>query len=380
MMPRPRRVWPEPVPHGGPDYRELARLGLRAEDLLDFSVNSNPLGASPLALRALREVDPSRYPDSRSLLLRDALAARLGVTPDEVIVGSGSVELIWLLAQVYLAAGDRVFVVGPTFGEYAAAAESVGAQVVTYRSDADDDFQPRLDQLIEVLRTCRPRPRLLFICNPNNPTGQVQREDEISALAKTCVEGLVVVDEAYVDFLDTPRDGEPDVTSMLDEAARGPRAEQRIVVLRSLTKSYGLAGLRLGYAVAAPEVVTALGRAQLPWSVNSLAQAAGLAALEDQEHLEAGRRAAAESKVYLLRELRRLGFSSVASRTSFSLVKVGDGAGLRRSLLERGILVRDCASFGVPEYVRIAARPMAECEQLISALSAIVSNQRQGLR
>src|SRR5204862_1412397 len=165
-------------------------------------------------------------------------------------------------------------------------------------------------------------------------------------------------DEAYLDFADG-------VSSAL--ALRG---DPRVVVLRSLTKNFGLAGLRLGYAVAAPEVVEALGRAQPPWTVNAPAQAAGLAALGDDEHLAAGRRIAAEAKAYLVDGLGRLGLTCLPSRTNFWLVEVGNAAGLHRRLLPSGILVRDCASFVLPRHIRLAARPLPECERLLEALAS----------
>ena len=391
--PEPHIRWPGAVLHGGPDYAELARLGLRADDLLDFSVNSNPLGPSPLALRALAAVDPSRYPDREALRLRTALADLHGVRPDEVLVGNGCVELIHLLGQVYLRPGDVALVVGPTFGEYEAAARRQGAETVVFRAAAADNFEPRSEALVALIQATRPR--LLFLCNPNNPTGRALGLDELTAILAACDEALLLVDEAYIDFVDDRRPGprssacperserigppacpepRPELAEWLAEgsvleSALALRGDRRVVVLRSLTKNFGLAGLRLGYAVAAPQVVEALERAQPPWSVNALAQAAGLAALGDAEHLSAGRRLAAEAKAYLVDGLGRLGLPCLPSRTNFWLVEVGDAAALRRRLLPRGILVRDCASFGLPRHIRLAARPLPECERLLEAIA-----------
>ena len=342
------------MPHGGPDHAELARLGLRPDDLLDFSVNTNPLGASPRAVAALGAVDPSRYPDSEATDLRAALAAAHGVRPDEILAGNGSVELIWLLAQVYLDPGDRALVVGPTFGEYVAAVSRQRAEPVVFRASPADGFRPRIDDLVALIRAAGPR--LLFLCNPNNPTGQALDSDDLARVLAVCDETLLVVDEAYLDLAEG-------VASAL-----ALRRDPRVVVLRSLTKNFGLAGPRLGYAVAEPGVLRALARAQPPWSVNALAQAAGLAALGDREHLLAGCRLARRAKAFLVEGLERLGLSCLPSRTNFWLVEVGDAAELRRRLLLRGILVRDGASFGLPRHIRLAARPRLECERLLEAL------------
>lgn len=359
--PAPRRAPLPEVEHGGPDLAELAALGIRPESLLDFSVNANPLGTSPRALRALQLVDPLPYPDRRCLRLRAALAAAHDTRSEEILVGNGSVELIWLLTQAYLGAGDRALVVGPTFGEYAAAVQAAGAELVTVDAAAEDGFRPDPARIAAAVQ--RMAPRLVFLCNPNNPTGQVLEPDAVAALLAALGDGLLLVDEAYVELSDG-------VTSVVPLRA----GERRLVVLRSLTKSHGLAGLRLGYLVADAEVVEAARGSQPPWSVNALAQAAGLAALGDAEHVEAGRRLARRARVWLVDALERLGLRCVPSRAGFWLVEVGSGRQARDALLRRGILIRDAASFGLPNYVRIAARPLDECERLREAVAGLVSS------
>ena len=359
-LPVPRQPSVAPVPHGGPDYAELAALGIRPENLLDFSVNSNPLGPSPRALRALELVDVARYPDTEALRLRAGLAAEHDADPAEVLVGNGSVELIWLLADAYLGPGDRALVVGPTFGEYAAATRRRGAEVVEVLGGAADGYRPPLAEVLT--RIAATRPRLVFVCNPNNPTGHLRAPDELAAILDACGDALVVVDEAYLDFVDGAA------------TALALRRDPRVVVLRSLTKNFGLAGLRLGYLVAHPDVVAALAHARPPWTVNAFAQAAGLAALGDPDHLDAGRRLARKAKALVVDGLTRLGLPCLPSRANFWLVEVGDAAGLRRELLRRGILLRDCASFGLPGHARIAARPLDECERLLDVVSGLVSS------
>jgi histidinol-phosphate aminotransferase len=305
-------------------------------------------------------VDVARYPDTESIRLRAGLAAEHDVDPARVLVGNGSVELIWLLADAYLGPEDRALVVGPTFGEYAAASERRGARVSHVSGDETDGFRAPLPALLE--RIARDRPRVVFLCHPNNPTGHVWSLEELTAVVGACDDGLVVVDEAYIDFADGVG------------SALALTHDPRVVVLRSLTKNSGLAGLRLGYLVAHPEVVDALARARPPWTVNALAQAAGLAALGDREHLDAGRRLARKAKAFLVDGLARLGLDCLPSRTNFWLVRVGDAAALRRDLVRRGILVRDCTSFGLPGHVRLAARPLEECERLLDVLDGLLSS------
>jgi histidinol-phosphate aminotransferase len=361
LPPEPRLPAVARVEHGGPDFAELAALGIRPDAILDFSVNKNPLGVSPRAVRALDLVEPSSYPDARCLRLRGGLAAAHDVHPDEILVGNGSVELIWLLGQVYLAPGDGVVIVGPTFGEYEAATRRAGATITQIDATEANGFCPDVDQVAETVE--RISPRLVFLCNPNNPTGQALDVGEVYSLLKGLGRALLIVDEAYIELADG-------VESVVGLDRRDPR----LVVLRSLTKSHGLAGLRLGHMVAAPEIVEAVGQAQPPWSVNAFAQAAGIAALGDEEHVAEGRRLARRARALLVDGLEQLGLSCVPSRAGYWLVKVGDGRRVRDELLRRGILVRDARSFGLPAYVRVAARPIEECERLLAVLSGLISS------
>ncbi|MGE3270023.1 MAG: histidinol-phosphate transaminase [Chloroflexota bacterium] len=360
-LPRPRLLPVGRVEHGGPDFAELLTLGIRPDAVLDFSVNKNPLGASPRALRALDLVDISVYPDTRCLRLRAALAAAHGCQERQVLAGNGSVELIWLLAQTYLQPGDTVLILGPTFGEYEAAARRAGAEVVQIDAREDDGFRPDLASICETIR--RLQPRLVFLCNPNNPTGQVLEPADVQQILAALGDGLLLVDEAYIELADGVKSVEP-------LRATDPR----LVILRSLTKSHGLAGLRLGYLLADAEIVQAVAQAQPPWSVNAYAQAAGIAALGDEEHVQDGRRLARLARAYLIDGLERLGLACVPTRASFWLVRVGDGQLVRSELLRRGILVRNAQSFGLPVYIRVAVRPLEECERLLTVLTGLLSS------
>lgn len=338
--------------HGGADPAELARFGLRPEQVLDFSANVNPFGPSPGALRAIREAPLDRYPDRASGELRHELARRHGVADECVIVGNGSSELITLAAVAYLSPGEWVLILGPAFGEYDRAARSMGAEVVTCHAVATDGFRPPFDTFGSQLN--ERRPKVAFLTSPNNPTGQSVPPDRVFALAARHPQTLFVFDEAYADCLRA----QPEPAT-----ARPPN----VLRLRSLTKAHALAGLRLGYAIADREVVTALRAVQPAWSVNAPAQAAGLAAVRDED---LPRRVArwADAAAELTEHLRAAGFAPVPSDVPFFLLPVGRADRVRSLLLRRGILVRDCSSFGLPEYARISARAPEDNARLVAAL------------
>ncbi|MCL4531947.1 MAG: histidinol-phosphate aminotransferase family protein [Actinobacteria bacterium] len=348
-----------PCPHGSLSYRERMEKGLTGKGVLDFSASCNPLGTSPRVLEAMRDVDLSHYPDDEALELRQALAQAIKADVSWVAVGNGSVDLIYQLASAYLEPTDRALVVGPAFGEYARACRVAGATVVEMRAAEGRGFQPDIEAVRAALRA--ERPKLVFLCNPNNPTGRQLSESSILEILGECEETLLVVDEAYVPFCDTNVD-------LREQLISG-----RLLLLRSMTKDHGLAGLRLGYAVARPDVLDPLGRIRPPWGVNVLAQAAGLAALKDEAHVEDARRVIAEARAYLVGELSALGLGVIPSAANFLLVRVGDGAAFRAAMLARGVCVRDCASFGLPAYVRIGMRTMPDCRRLAVAAREVVA-------
>jgi len=355
--PRPELRGLAPCPHGSIGLAELAAYGLRPEDVVDFSVSSNPLGPSPRVREALLAAEVSRYPDDEATALRRALAESVGLPPDHLLLGNGSAELIWLLALAYLRPGDRALILGPTFGEYARACRIAGAEPVAVDARPEESFAPDLEGARSLLGE---RPRLAFLCNPNNPTGAYLSRDEVDALLAAGPETLFVIDEAYRAFVEAP-------WPSADLAERG-----NVALLRSLTKDYALAGLRLGYVAARPEVVDALRTVRPPWSVNALAQAAGLAALADEAHLAASRAEVLAARRYLIEALSELGFRVHAGAANFLLIEVGDARAFRAALLRRGCCVRDCASFGLPRFVRIGVRTREECARLVEAVRLTV--------
>lgn len=347
-------------PHGGPDYGELTSLGLRPEDVLDFSASTNAFGPPPGVTEALAACNVTRYPDRGAAPLRAALAARNGVTPDRVLTGNGAAGLIWALALAELRPDDVAFIVGPTFGEYAVASRLARAKVIEWHSDLEDvpgaSEVPGTWGLAQAIAASRPR--LIWLCNPNNPTGTYLGEAAISALLPAAPAALWVLDEAYRPFAAAPWPSVPLIE-------RG-----NVVLLRSLTKDCALPGVRLGYLLAAPDVVARVAAAQPPWSVSSAAIACGLAALNDAGHVAATTAILRAEAARLADRLRAQGWRVLPSATHFMLVEVGDAAAVRAALLqEHCIQVRNCASFGLPRFIRIAARLPVENDRLASAMS-----------
>jgi L-threonine-O-3-phosphate decarboxylase len=354
--PRPELLHASEAVHGALDFAELERFHWAPEDILDFSVNGNPYGPSPHVREAMARVAIERYPDREVLVLRRALAQHWEVPAEHIIVGNGSAELLWLLALAFLRRGDAVLVVEPTFGEYARVAALMGAQLHFWTAPPAQGFNVDLQGVRHALQ--RLRPRLAFVCNPNNPTGTCLESEAIVAWARLLPQTLFVVDEAYLPFAS----GAPSVLRS---------AVANLLVLQSMTKAYALAGLRLGYAIGHPTVIRALALARPPWNVNALAQAAGLAALADQAHLTRSLAQLTAARSALIQGLQAMNVALLPSTTHFFLLQVQDATALRRALLQHGILVRDCTSFGLPGYIRIATRLPAENDRLLSALARV---------
>jgi histidinol-phosphate/aromatic aminotransferase/cobyric acid decarboxylase-like protein len=252
-----------------------------------------------------------------------------------------------------------VLILGPTFGEYERASRLLGAGVDFVHAAAEAGFV--LDVTHVAARIRERRPRLVWLCNPNNPTGRYLSLPDVEPLldAATGAGALLVVDEAYAPFVDG-------AASLLPLLSGG-----HLVLLRSLTKDYALAGLRLGYALATPPLAASLRLAQPPWSVSAPAQAAGLAALSDPGHLDRARDVVREARSRLVAGLRDLGLRVTPPAANFVLVEVGDAATFRAALRAQGCIVRDCTSFGLPRHVRIGVRTAPECDRLLGAILAV---------
>jgi histidinol-phosphate aminotransferase len=344
-----------PAVHGGLDLQELRGLGVAPETVLDFSVCINPYGPSPRVRAALANVCLDRYPDRGAVELRAALAQTLDIAAASILPGNGVSELIGLVAISLLRPGERVLIVGPTYAEYARATTLARAVPLFCQARAQDDFAVPVAAIAPLLMSAKPR--LVFLCNPNNPTGACLPPETIASWARQHEDMLFVIDEAYQPFA-------PALGSMVRRAGRN------VLVLRSMTKDYALAALRLGYAVGTPALIALLARAQPPWSVNALAQTAGVAALGDPPHLAWGLAELARATESLRSALFERG--PLSSAANFFLLRVGDAAAVRLALLHRSILVRDCASFGLPDYIRIAPRKPQDNTLLVAALSEVL--------
>ena len=338
----------------GKPIEELEReLGISGA--IKLASNENPVGPSPMALAAahdaLREVN--RYPDAGCFVLRRRLATHLGVDPDELLIGAGADEILGLIGQTYLGPGDEAVFVWPSFAMYPIYVKTAGATAVPV------PLTPGLVHDLDAMAAAvTPRTRVVFLCNPNNPTGTAVG----SAAFERFVEGLssdviLALDEAYCEYA-----RRPDFPRSLEWIRRRPGT----IVLRTFSKISGLAGVRIGYGVADPELAGYLQRARHPFNVSRLAEAAALGALEDDEFRERTRRTNAEGIEYLTRELRALGVEVWPTDANFLLARAG--AGTQARLLREGVIVRPLTAFGMPDHVRISVGLRKENERLIEAL------------
>ncbi len=361
--------------HGGIKEAELRALGLQLEDCLDFSASVSPLGPPDGVQEAIAAVDLGAYPDPHCLGLTEAIAAHHkvdGVNVNNVIVGNGSTEIIHLLTRAYIATSavhaPAALLLTPTYGEYDGAVRIAGGKVVTLTATrCSQGFSWDLGVAAELISA--ERPALTFVCNPNNPTGALVSRSELAALADAVAEvgGLLVVDEAYINLSEHHADA-----GVINLAAR----HGSVVALRSMTKDYALTALRLGYAIAAPPVIARLQALQPDWSVNGLAQAAGMVALVDVGYLERARQAVGAARDCVVQRLGALGIRCYPTAANFVLAQVGDAAALRDRLARQGLFVRDCTSFGLPDCIRIGLRPVNDCIRLTDAIAALANTDQ----
>jgi threonine-phosphate decarboxylase len=359
----------KPCVHGGEVWEVSSKTGMRREDIVDFSSSVNPLGSSQKALEAVRNgvAQIPVYPDSNCTLLRKAIASRYeGVTEDNVVVGNGSTELIYLFAEAFLEKGDVAAVPAPTFGEYEHAVKKAGKTVRHIK--LGEGFRVDVDAFLREMSGAA----AVFFCNPNNPTSILTPKDELTAIVEEALkeDALVFLDEDFLEFVE----GEEHL-SMIGEVAEYPN----LFILRSFTKIYGLTGLRVGYGIASEEIIHAMLNAKIPWNVNCLGQAAALAALGDEEHLRKTRALVKKEKAYLLDGLQRIVafrvFPADANFIFLDVRKAGfTAAQLKEKMLSYGLLIRDCSSFtGLDEYyVRVAVKTRRENERLLEAFRKTV--------
>jgi histidinol-phosphate aminotransferase len=350
----------KPYPPGKP-IEELEReLGITGS--IKLASNENPLGPSPKAVKAVTEnlKNMHRYPDADAYYLREKLAGKFGLPINRIIVGNGADELIELVAKTFLSPGEEVIIPEHAFLLYETFALSFDGRAVIVPLS---DFSVDLGAMIEAVT---PRTKIVFINNPQNPTGKAITRDEISRfLDEFPSDVIVVLDEAYIEF-----STDPDVGSGLEFLDSYPL----LVVLRTFSKIYGLAGLRLGYGFASEAITESLNRVRQPFNVNSLAQVAGLAALDDDEFAEKSLALTKQGLAYLYGELDRLGLAYIPTQANFLIIKTPLGAReTYERMLKQGVIIRAMDSYGLEDYIRVNVGLAEENSRFIHTLESIIA-------
>lgn len=342
----------------GKPMEEVEReYGIR--DCIKLASNENPLGPSPRALRALAEsLDQlNLYPDGDCFHLKQALSEKLGCSAQQLVFGNGSNELIELAVRTFMRPGDEAIMDHYAFSIYRLVVQAAGGLCKIVPSEGFNH------DLGAMARAIGPKSRLLFLANPNNPTGTIFRKTEWERFLKNLnPEVLLIVDEAYFEYV---RDA--DYPNSLFYHGEG----KPILTLRTFSKLYGLAGLRIGYGIGPEGVIGLMHRVRQPFNVNAAAQWAALAAMDDQEHVERSRKVNQEGMDYLRGEIDRLGLEQVLSHANFILLRVGNGRDCFQQLLRRGVIVRPLEGYDLPDYVRVTVGKMDENVRFINELRAI---------
>jgi histidinol-phosphate aminotransferase len=351
-----------PVYQPGRPIEEVAReLNLSADDVIKLASNENPLGPSPAALTAMHKVLPQLhlYPDGNAFYLKSALAARLQVSASSLVLGNGSNEVLELVGHALLSPGDDVVVSQYCFAVYPIVTHLFGASLMTVPAK---DYGHDLPAMLNAVT---PRTKVVFVANPNNPTGTIARRSEVLQLVNELPpQALLVMDEAYLEYLD-------DAVDLLPMVRTGQRPN--LLLTRTFSKIYGLAGLRVGYGVGHADVISALEKVREPFNLNTVAQAAALAALDDAEHITRTRVNNRTGLAFLQQQFKRLGLEYVPSAANFVLVKVGDGQRVFTELQELGVIVRPMGGYQLPQWVRITVGTPPENERCLQALHRVLA-------
>jgi histidinol-phosphate aminotransferase len=346
-----------PTYQPGRPIEEVAReLGLPVDSIIKVASNENPFGPSPLAQAALRDAIPTvnLYPDGNAFYLKQKLAAKLGLETANLVLGNGSNEIIEFVAHALLGPGTNIVVSQYCFAIYPIVAKMSGADVITVPATHYGHDLPAM------LRAVNRHTRIIFVANPNNPTGTLaHREDLIEFVNEVPDDVLLVMDEAYVEFLDEP----VDLVSLIRLGAR-----RNLILMRTFSKIYGLAGLRIGYGLGDAELISALEKIRQPFNANLLAQAGALAALDDVEHLQRTRANNSAGLEFLAGAFRELGLEYVPSFANFILVRVGEGAKVFDAMQRLGVIARPMAGYQLPEWLRITVGTRDQNQRTINAL------------
>ena len=345
----------------GKPISELAReLGLEPDEIIKLASNENPLGTSPRAMQAMLQAldDIARYPDGNSFALRDALCAKFGLQPAQLVFGNGSNDILELAARAFLAPGAEAVYSEHAFAVYALVTQAVGATGIAVPAR---DFGHDLDAMLAAIN---PRTRVVFIANPNNPTGTLLQKEALRAfLQRVPASVLVVLDEAYDEYLpQTLKSASVSWLSSFDN----------LIVSRTFSKAYGLAGLRIGFGMASAKVADIMNRVRQPFNVNSVAQAAAVAALADEEFVARSYALNQAGMQQIVEGLDALGLEYIPSYGNFLSFRVCDVAHVYRRLLELGVIVRPIANYAMPEYLRVSIGLPAENARFLQTLGTIV--------
>jgi len=346
---------------GKPIEETKRQLGLK--EVIKLASNENPLGPSPLAVKALLKSIPkiNRYPDSNGFYLKDKIARSYKISPANVILGNGSDEIIDIVIKTFVEEGENIITADVTFLEYEIISRVNNREIIKvplkyFRYD-----------LNAIRKKISRNTKLIFIANPNNPTGTYVTRLEVRDFMDGLPEHVIVVlDEAYETFIDV--DDFPESLSHI--------SNKNIIIMKTFSKVYGLAGLRVGYAFGRQDLIAAMEKARQPFNVNLLAQTAAVAALDDKNFLKRTREVILKGKDYYYRELKKLGLVFIPSIANFVLIDTGrDGSSVFRDLLKQGVIVRDMKQYGLQNYIRVTIGTMKENEKFIKAIKKVIRNK-----
>ncbi|MCS4505037.1 Histidinol-phosphate aminotransferase [wastewater metagenome] len=360
----------QPYQPGKPEAELAREYGV--SDIVKLASNENPLGPGEAAVAAARDAVTGvhRYPEGSAHALRHAVARHHDVAPECITFGNGSNDVLDLLARAFLGPGREAVFSQHAFAVYAIATRTVGAEAVVAAANAADHPQPYGHDPEALLAGIGGQTRVLFIANPNNPTGTWLDGDTLESLiARVPREVVVVLDEAYVDYA-------RDCTGYVD-GRRWLETYPNLVITRTFSKIHGLAGLRAGYALSSPEIADLLNRARHPFNLNSVAQAAAEAALTDTDHVDRSVALNSEQREWLRARLEGLGLTVLPSAGNFLAVEVGDDAGaVNEALLRRGVIVRPIGGYGLPRFLRVTVGTAGENARFVEALGEALSGER----
>ena len=341
----------------GKPISDVAReLGMNEADIIKLASNENPLGPAPKALAAIAAVLPdlAQYPDGGGFALKAVISRKFGVTAEQIVLGNGSNDVLELAARTFLHPGTSAVYSQHAFAVYPLATTAVGAEGIEVPAR---DFGNDLDAMLAAVQA---NTRMIFLANPNNPTGTFIPAKELEAfLAKVPANVLVVLDEAYGEYLDAAH-----AYNSVPWLARFPN----LIVSHTLSKAYGLAGLRVGFGFASPVLIAMMNRVRQPFNVNHLAMVAATAALDDDEFIAESRRVNAEGLAFLQAEFEKRGIRTIPAFGNFVTFRIESAQAIFQSLLKQGVIVRPIAGYGLPDWLRVTVGTQSQNERFLAAL------------